>query len=370
VSAVASSDRVRQEEISTLLVDADVHEQLGNVRELLPYLDPIWHRYISEEGYSWIGRHSSIEHFPYTSPQVGSRREWLNAEGKRHSDFETAQRHLFEDEEVTHAILCGAFRPGCMRTDYEFAVALASAYNDWQIEHWLNRDHRLRGSVHIVPDLPEDAAREIDRVAKHPQIVQVFLPLVTDRQYGDPRYRPIFEAAVRNGLVVSLHHGSSTETVLGYPRYYIEWHTLAAPQAGAAQLCSLIFNGVFDALPALRVVLLETGVAWVPWFMGRADQQLREVYANVPWVKRLPSEHMRSNVRVATQPMTELTAREFVELVKSKDLQHAFVFATDYPHYDADSARSVLAGLPDDLNRRVRYQNAIDFYPRLQSLAP
>ena len=45
-----------------------------------------------------------------------------------------------------------------MQTDFEFAAALASAYNDWQIAHWLDKDGRFRGSVrassHTCPRWP------------------------------------------------------------------------------------------------------------------------------------------------------------------------------------------------------------------------
>jgi predicted TIM-barrel fold metal-dependent hydrolase len=221
--------------------------------------------------------------------------------------------------------------------------------------------------VHIAAQEPQRAALEIDRVAEHPRIVQVILPLVTDKQWGDPFYRPIWEAAVRNNLVVAFHHGMMTSTLLGWPRYYIEWHTMAAPQAAQNQVMSLIVNGTFDKYPELKVVMLEGGVTWVQWLMWRLDAQYKELRANVPWVKRLPSEHIRNNVRASTQPMTEVTPDEFVKLVEMTETQGVYVFSTDYPHFDADSA-TVLAGLPDELRNRIRYQNALETYPRLKGL--
>ena len=145
----------------------------------------------------------------------------------------------------------------------------------------LEREPRLCGSVQSPPS-PEHAAREIDRVAEHPRVVQVILPNFTKREWGDPRYRPIWEAAVRNGLVVTFHHSMATETLLGWPRYYIEWHTMAAPQAAQNQVMSLIVNGVFDRFPELKVTMCEAGVTWIHWLMWRLDQQYRELRANVP----------------------------------------------------------------------------------------
>jgi predicted TIM-barrel fold metal-dependent hydrolase len=357
---MAETDALEQ----TLLIDTDVHEYLRSSDQLLPYLDPHWQRYITEFGWNVANVPSDM---PYTIPH-SHRPEWQLPDGTAGTEVEPASEHLFGGEKVTHAILCGLFQPSAQKGQYEFAAALASAYNDWQVENWLEKEPRMSGSVHVVAHDPEGAAREIDRVAAHPQIVQVFLPTVTDREYGDPHYRPIFEAALRNDLVVTFHHGFATRAPLGYPRYYLEWKTIAYPMAAASQIMSLICNGTFEKYPELKVVFLESGVAWVPWFMWRADAQYRESRMEIPWVKRLPSEHMRDNVRIATQPIGDIKAHDFAKLVEMTETERVYVFSTDYPHYDADSA-NIFKALPAELRQRIRYKNALETYPRLKHLA-
>jgi uncharacterized protein len=346
---------------STTLIDTDVHEEFRSLEELYPYLEPVWRHHLTDPGWIWAG---VADNGAYLAPIEAGRHEWMRADGTTEaSDFEATSRHLFETEGVTTAILNGFMHFSRMTRDVEFGAALASAYNDWQIEAWLERDPRYRGSVHVHAGLPDLAAREIDRVAEHPGVVQVFLPL-DSRQYGDPFYAPIFEAAVRNELPVTLHFGSPTETAIGHPRYFIEWHTLAPPQASMCQLTSILFNGLFDKYEGLKIVLLEAGVSWLPWYMRRADQQYRELRANTPWVKRLPSEHIRDHVRMSTQPMTEVNAQQFTRMVAETGTEHVYMFATDYPHYDADSA-SILAGLGDELRERIFFRNAVETFPRL-----
>jgi predicted TIM-barrel fold metal-dependent hydrolase len=102
--------------------------------------------------------------------------------------------------------------------------------------------------------------------------------------------------------------------------------------------------------------------------MWRADAQYREGRLEVPWVKRLPSEHLRDNIRISTQPIGDVKARDFAKIVEMADLERVFVFSTDYPHYDADSV-DVFKALPEELRRRIRYQNALETYPRLAHLA-
>lgn len=352
--------------VDTLLIDTDVHETLASRDLLLPYLEPVWQQYISDNKVMQTGA-TPPSAWPYAQPSA-YRLDWIPPDEPVASTPELLRTQLLEGEGVSIAILNGLFYPSAMAGNFEFATALAHAYNDWQIEHWLDKEPSLRGSVHVVAHDPHVAAREIDRVAAHPQIVQVFLPTVTDCQYGDPLYRPIFEAAVRNDLVVTLHHGAFTQTVLGYPRYYFEWHTVAAPQAGINQLLSIVANGLFDRYPDLKVVLLETGVGWLPWFMWRVDEQYRESRSEVPWVKRLPSKHLRDNVRIATQPLGDVTPNQFVKIVEMAEADRMFMYSSDYPHFDADSADVVLPrSLPEALRTRVRYQNAVETYPRLSA---
>lgn len=347
----------------TLLIDADVHEYMSSKRELLPYLDEYWQHFFKTHGFNPGGFVATD--FPYGVPEG---REWKAVDGGELYDLDTLRRELFGREEVSVGILGGFYHAGAMEASYEFAIATTAAYNDWQIEHWLDPEPRLRGSVHVVPHQPEIAAREIDRIAAHPQIVQVLLPAVTNRQYGDPQYRPIFEAAARNDLVVSLHHGTWTKTNFGYPRNFVEWWTLAAPGVAINQLTSLICNGVFDKFPTLKVVLPEAGVAWVPWFIWRMDESYLELKAEIPWVKRKPGDHMRESVRIGIHPLDGVTPEQLADLVEMTESERMFVFSTDYPHNEAGSAEALLAPLPAELRERIRYRNALETYPRLASL--
>lgn len=345
------------------VIDTDIHEGITSPHQLVPYLDPHYREYITR--YGWPGLRSNPP-FRAISPSGSVRTDWALPEGKyMGSDLDKMRYHLFDVDHTTIGILNGFFHVSSMEGWFEFATALASAYNDWQIKEWLEPEPRLRGSVHVVAHDVEGAVREIERVGDHPQIAQVFLPLVIDRQYGDPRYHPIFEAAARKGLPVTFHFGSHTKTVLGWPRYFIEWHT-SVGHAGMAQLSSLIFNGVFEKYPELKVVILESGFTWIPSFQWRADLMFKQLRQEVPWVKRLPSEQVRQHVRVSTQPTEEVTAKQFVQLVEMMGSDRILLFASDYPHWDGESPMNSLpSGLPEDLRRRVLSGNADETFTRL-----
>src|ERR1700692_140574 len=76
-------------------------------------------------------------------------------------------------------------------------------------------------------------------------------------------------------------------------------------QARQALVGSMILEGVFEAIPGLRVVLVEGGLAWAAALGWRMDRQWAKLKRELPHLKRAPSEYIRSNVWFTTQPIEE-----------------------------------------------------------------
>jgi predicted TIM-barrel fold metal-dependent hydrolase len=209
--------------------------------------------------------------------------------------------------------------------------------------------------------------REIERLGSHPKMVQVMMYIGPAREtaFGEPQYHPIYEAAVRHNLVLSIHHSENSPTALGFHRYFIEWHTLV-PQVFMSEMTSLIFNGVFDKYPELKVLMVEGGFSYVPHLMWKADQQYRELRIEVPWVKRLPSDIIRSNFCFSTQPIEEFTAEQLDQIINQMGSDELICFSTDYPHWDYDSPTEALpADMSEDLKRKIFSENARNIYQKL-----
>ena len=153
-------------------VDADVHER-AELIDLLPYLDSIWHRYITD--YGWTPERL----LPYSQPTAGGLdRADSKPDGVRPggSDLGFMREQLLDEYDVAAAVLTGWLNVSSLQEGWpEFKTALMSAYNDWQAERWLERDERLFGSIHVNPWDVEGAVREIDRMAAHPKVAQVML---------------------------------------------------------------------------------------------------------------------------------------------------------------------------------------------------
>ncbi|MBO0872201.1 MAG: amidohydrolase, partial [Pseudonocardia sp.] len=346
------------------IIDTDVHER-ADLHALVPYLAPIWQKYITDFGWQ------PDRVLPYAQFAAGGldRLDAKLPDGRPGgSDYDLLRRQLLDEYDIDHAILTGWLDASALHPGWpEFKTALMSAYNEWQVEEWLQRDERLLGSVHVNAHDPVGAAREIDRVGTHPKMVQAIL-YIADKPFGDPYYHPIYEAAARNNLSMGFHHSENGPTALGFHRYFIEWHTLV-PQIFMSTVVSLIFNGVFDKYPNLKVFMIEGGFTYVPHLMSRADQQYKELRSEVPWVKRMPSDIIRDNVRFATQPTEEMSLEGLQRLIDWCESDELFCFSTDYPHWDFDSPLEALPqGMPDDLRRKIFHQNAKNSYPKMPAL--
>src|SRR5581483_9451258 len=144
----------------------------------------------------------------------------------------------------------------------EFAVALAQAYNDFLHQEFLQQSPRLQG-VALVPlqDVSE-AVKELRRAVSELKVAGAMLNAVGLRlPLGHPDYWPVYAEAERLGCMVAVH-----ATVRG-PHYFagelfdqfIEVHTLSHPFAQMIQMTSMVFRGVFEQFPNLRVAFMEAG---------------------------------------------------------------------------------------------------------------
>jgi predicted TIM-barrel fold metal-dependent hydrolase len=235
------------------------------------------------------------------------------------------------------------------------------------INDLLPQDDRLFGSILVAPQAPERMADHIRDIGTNDRIVQILLPGSGQKPLGQPDYWPIYEAAEDVGLPVAFHpydegHGvKHAPTGAGHPNWYIEWHTLMTASY-IGQLPSLIAEGVFSKFD-LDFVFIEGGISWLPMVMWRMDKNWRALQAQTPWIERQPSEIIKDQVRVTTQPIPEPPSRKHLKwMLEMIDAEQTLMYASDYPHWDADPPEFGVDSFPDDLRRRVRWENANEFY--------
>ena len=342
------------------LIDCDVHNTVPNVEALFPYLPPYWVEHVKQS----VFKGAAASYYPPNAP-VAARPDSVPPDGPAGSSLDLLRGQVLDPLGVEYAILNCLYAIDSLHNP-EAAGAFASAVNDWQIAEWLDQEPRLRASIVVPVQIPELAAREIERVGKHPGFVQVLLPVRSEHPYGSRLFRPLWEAIARHDLVAGIHFGGAPGNPpfpSGWPSHYFEEHAGMA-QVFQSQLASIVSEGVLDLFPNLRIVLSEGGFTWLPAFMWRFDKEWRNLRRLVPWVKRAPSEHIRDHVRLTIQPLdAPPTPQQMLETIEQIGADHLLLFATDYPHrHTTDPLQTLLPNLPEALARGIRSENARALY--------
>jgi predicted TIM-barrel fold metal-dependent hydrolase len=343
------------------LIDADVHVEVPKTEVLFPYLAEHWIEHIQQSRFK--GPTDGDSPYPPKSP-IAARPGTRPPSGPAGSDLGLLRSQALDEPGVEMAILNCTYAIDSIHHP-DAAVALASAVNDWLIAEWLEKEPRLRASMVVPSQIPELAAREIERVGGHPGIVQVYLPVRAQHPYGTRLFRPMWEAIARHDLVAGIHFGGAPgnpPTPSGWPSYYFEEYAGMA-QVFASQLTSLITEGVFDAWPSARVTLIEGGFTWLPPHMWRFDKEWRNLRMLVPWVKVAPSHYMREHVRLTIQPLdSPPSPQHLLEVIDQLGSEDMLLYASDYPHLHRADTLEFLRGLPEGLASKIGSENARAWY--------
>jgi predicted TIM-barrel fold metal-dependent hydrolase len=338
------------------IVDCDIHAAVPPVEALLPYLAEHWREYI---------RTSAFKGPVDTAYPPNAPTSRLPGSGPDTASLQDIQKQVLDAWAVDVGIVNCAYAVDSLHHP-DTAAAMAAAVNDWLIAEWLDKEPRLRASLVVPTRVPDMAAREIDRLGDHPGFVQILLPVRSEAPYGHRRYLPIFDAAVRRNLAVSLQFGGSPgnpPTGSGWPSYYIEEYVGMA-QVFQTQVLNLIVEGVFDRFPDLRVALVEGGWTWLPSLMWRIDKDWKGLRREVPWNSRVPSAYIRERIRLSLQPIDAPPEPEhLLQIIDQLGSEDLLMFSTDYPHWHfSEPAQSLPSGLSASLRRKILRDNARAFY--------
>lgn len=347
------------------IADCDIHPARRSRKDLYPFMEKRWQEHLETFGVRLRQAYQAGPAYPKGQPNAARRDAWPPGGTVPGSDLAFMKKQLLDPNNVRLGVLNATADNGQAFQNREFGVAYARAINRWLIAEWTSKEPRLKASIVAPYEDAEAALAEIEAYAGHSDFVQVLMLNRTAEPPGQKRYWPVYEAAARAGLPIGVHafgFGGWPISGGGWPSYYIE------DMVGHAQSCqtfltSLVMEGVFQRFPGLRVVLIESGFAWVPSLCWRLDKLWARMRDEVPHVKRAPSEYIREHVWFSSQPREEPEPRQHLIDTMEWIGWRQLVFATDYPHWDYDDPASALP-LPicDERRRMFLVGNALRLY--------
>lgn len=212
----------------------------------------------------------------------------------------------------------------------DYAAAYCRGYNDW-IASVCAESPRLKG-VALVPFQDVDAAaKETQRAIGELGLAGIAVGTFGMKEHlGQPMYWPIYEQLEKLNVPLLVHN--SRQGPAGEIRFdtFLFRHTVGRPFETLLDCAALVYGGVPEKFPGLRIAFLECGCGWVPYWMDRMDEEWEKRQSEAPLLKRKPSEYITAgNWFFAAEP-EESTVPFCLERIG----EDVVLFASDYPHWD------------------------------------
>ena len=153
-----------------------------------------------------------------------------------------------------------------------FARAATRAYNDWLHEFYTGPHDRIRG-VGLIPMVDVGfAVEEMHRMVEELGFVGAMLPSnIVKGSLGSPEYHPIYAAAEKLGCALAVHGGAHDNYGINDFNNFAGYHAIGHPHGMVVSLTSMLFNGVFDKYPGVKIGFLEGGLAWLFMVLERCN---------------------------------------------------------------------------------------------------
>jgi predicted TIM-barrel fold metal-dependent hydrolase len=253
--------------------------------------------------------------------------------------------------------------------DYDRRWAGLQAHNRWMVDFCAAVPGRRATSVQVFLNNMDDAVAEIRWAKEHfPVFAGVLIPNIAPGSslppLWEPHYEPLWQVCEEVGAVVNIHSGS------GVPDYGEHEAARAMllielPWFAHRAVWHLIFSGVLERHPQLRVALVEQGLAWVPrgletldWFYRRMTlpeaAEARFFGAVAAGMSMTPTEYFQRNFYVAASFLrpSETPLRHAVGVDR-------IMWGADYPHsegsypYTTEALRAAFGGVAEDEVRQM-----------------
>jgi predicted TIM-barrel fold metal-dependent hydrolase len=297
-------------------------------------------------------------------------------EAARPSGWDPAERLKDQDVDGVSAevLYTSLGMPLFSLPETELQRACFTAYNDWLAEFASFSPRRLYPIALISLDDVEDGVREMERcAARGHRGVQVCGVAPPERPYFSPDYDAFWTAAQEMQIPVSLHLGTGRKSMQGRGgggqvrltgRDFMINTTLAPVHEIQRSLCSLIFGGVLERFPRLRIVSAENDSGWFPHMLYRIDH-FYEKFGTMSDEMNLtmkPSDYVRRNVWVTFQD--DMVGPMTWQIFGADN----YMWASDFPHSDSTWPHSLdviernFAGVPEDVKRKITCSNAQHLY--------
>ena len=255
--------------------------------------------------------------------------------------------------------------------DTELFSAICRTYNDWIADFCKPYPDRLKGAAMINLDNVAEGVEELKR-AKGLGLNSCFISIYPkhERQYHSSEYEPFWDAAQSLEMPISLHSGSNRDFLpMNLFDHADEHQPLGIIYSTndywiRRSLGSMIWSGVFERFPKLKVASIENEAGWAGQWLYKMDLLHRDRGMMWPRFKddMKPSDFFRRNSAVAFQE--DWVAVKSREAIGVENL----LWGSDYPHTEGtwpDSnriIREIFSDVAEEELQKMTVTNTSEFF--------
>jgi predicted TIM-barrel fold metal-dependent hydrolase len=259
----------------------------------------------------------------------------------------------------------------------DLLTAVCRAYTDWVIEFASAHPDRLRALAMInLDDIPA-AVTELER-ARNKGAAGALIPVAppADRPYDGPEYEPFWAAAESLEMPLNMHIATN-RTPGEWKRLYRVGENISAPDYWVrVSLADMVFSGIFERHPRLKIGSVENEGGWAAYFVKRMDHIYIENpdydHDKYPRFKNgaVPSDFVGSNVFICfSEDDVAVHDRRLIGL-------DALMWGNDYPHAESTFPKSQeivetrFTGVPAEDRLKMTRDNVAALYQFAVPLDP
>ena len=262
----------------------------------------------------------------------------------------------------------------------DWAIEVTKAYNTWMYETYLTASPRFQAMGLIAIQEPDEAARELRRAIEDLGMCGAMLPSTGAEQVqmhlGDSRYLPIYEEADRLGCALGIHGGAHDHMGMDGLSPYAPVHALGHPFGIMINFAGIIFNGILDKYPNLRIGFMESGASWLLTCMERFTGSWKSHIQYDPRGRFLDlhkgetiadyiNRHIDEGRIFVGVEGDELMLAQAIKVTGNKP----YVYSSDYPHeVNHETCKEELSEIRENSDmtsedkEAILYRNAERFY--------
>lgn len=249
----------------------------------------------------------------------------------------------------------------CNHKDIDYKKACMDAYNLWIAEYCSAHPDRLFGCGQTAMRNPKEGVEDLGKI-KDLGLRGVMMPGMPGQEdYDSPGWDPVWEAAIDLELPLSFHVLTTRDAPVRGPRLN---NFVSIIRANQDIIGTLIFGGVFERNPKLKVVCVEADAGWAAHYMYRMDHAYKRHRHWIPsgTLSRLPSEYFFENIYTTFQD--DWVAFQTAHLVNVERL----MWANDFPHSDStwpwsqEMLKEHTQDLTEHQKDRILHDNVAELY--------